>query len=160
MIATRISDDQDIFVTSIVDPPITIEQQRKIRRQGGQVLISQTEDSYEVYQMPVDPALIPKTKVVKAKKRSYEERMRAETSSGFGVAREGTIKELLGELSEDSSAKESCFESPKSTVPKKKRKKAAQREKESSLVREGGGVRRTNPRKTNDHTYREESFGL
>ena len=137
VIATRISDDQDIFVTSIVDPPITIEQQRKIRRQGGQVLISQTEDSYEVYQMPIDPALIPKTKVVKAKKRSYEERMRAESSSGFGVAREGTIKELLGELSEDSSAKESCFESPKSTVPKKKRKKAAQREKESSLVREG-----------------------
>ena len=136
VIATRISDEQDIFVTSIVDPPITIEQQRKIRREGGQVLISQTEDSYEVYQMEVDPSLIPKDKVAKAKKRSREDRVRAESSSGFGVARESTITELLGEISEDSSAKESCFDSPKSTVPKKKRKKATQREKESSLVRE------------------------
>ena len=136
VIATRISDEQDIFVTSIVDPPISIEQQRKVRRQGGQVLISQTEDSYEVYNMEVDPSLIPKSKVAKAKKRSYEDRVRAESSSGFGVARESTITELLGELSEDSSAKESCFGSPKSTVPKKKRKKATQRERESSLVRE------------------------
>ena len=136
VIATRISDTQDVFVTSIVDPPISIEEQRKIRRQGGQVLISLTEDSYEVYQMEVDPALIPKSKVIKPKKRSYEERVRAESSSGFGVARESTITELLGELSEDSSAKESCFGSPKSTVPKKKRKKATQRERESSLVRE------------------------
>ena len=141
VIATRISDEQDIFVTSIVDPPISIEEQRKIRRQGGQVLISQTEDSYEVYQMQVDPALVPKTKVPKtkvtgARKRTYEDRVRAESSSGFGVARESTITELLGEISEDSSAKESCFSSPKSTVPKKKRKKATQRQKESGLPRE------------------------
>ena len=86
--------------------------------------------------MQVDPALVPKSKVAQAKKRSYEDRVRAESSSGFGVARESTITELLGELSEDSSAKESCFGSPKSTVPKKKRKKATQRERESSLVRE------------------------
>ena len=136
VIATRISDEQDIFITSIVDPPISIEEQRRIRRQGGQVLISQTEDSYEVYNMEVDPALVPKTKVVKAKKRTYDDRVKAQTSSGFGVARESTIKELLGELSEDSSAKESCFGSPKATVPKKKRKTATQREKKSSLVRE------------------------
>ena len=109
VIATRISDEQDIFVTSIVDPPISIEQQRKVRRQGGQVLISQTEDSYEVYNIEVDPTLIPKSKVAKVsqvKKRSYEDRVRAESSSGFGVARESTITALLGELSDDSSAKE------------------------------------------------------
>ena len=62
--------------------------------------------------------------------------MNAATSSGFGVASERSIKDLLGELSEDSSAKESAFGSPRATIPKKRKKTATQRERETSLTRE------------------------
>ena len=101
------------------------------------MLISLTEDSYDIYQMEVDPTLVPKSKTAqKSKKRSYEERVQSATSSGFGVASESSIKDLLGELSEDSSAKESAIGSPKAVVPKKKKKTATQRERETSLTRE------------------------
>ena len=113
VVATRISDENDVFVTSIADPPLSIQKQRDIRRQGGQVLISLTEDSYDVYQMEVDPALVPKSKTPqKMKKRTYKERVRSATSSGFGVASESSLRDLLGEVSEDSSAKESALGSP------------------------------------------------
>ena len=138
VVVTRISDENDIFITSIADPPLSIQQQRDIRRRGGQVLISLTEDSYDVYQMEVDPALIPKSKIPpKAKKRTYDERVLSATSSGFGVASESSIQELLGDVSEDSSAKESAFGSPRTPVPKKKKKTVAQRERETSRAREG-----------------------
>ena len=137
IVVTRISNENDIFITSIADPPLTIQKQRDIRRQGGQILVSLTEDSYEVYQMEVDPALIPKSKASqKAKKRTYEERVRSATSSGFGVASEGSLRELLGDVSEDSSAKESALSSPRTPVPKKKKKTATQWERETSRTRE------------------------
>ena len=139
VVVTRISDENDVFITSIADPPLTIQKQRDIRRQGGQILISLTEDSYDIYQMEVDPALIPKSKLPqKAKKQTYDERVRSATSSGFGVASESSIEDLLGEISEDSSAKESAFRSPRPAVPKKKRKTTTQREKETSRTREEG----------------------
>ena len=68
VVVTRISDENDIFITSIADPPLTIEKQRDIRRRGGQILISLTEDSYDIYQMEVDPSLIPKSKNSKSQK--------------------------------------------------------------------------------------------
>ena len=139
VVATRISDENDVFVTSIADPPLSIQKQRDIRWQGGQILISLTEDSYDVYQMEVDPTLVPKSKTLqKAKKRTYEERVRSASSSGFGVASESSLRDLLGEVSEDSSAKESAFGSPQAVTPKNKRKTTTQREKESSRTREEG----------------------
>ena len=141
VVVTRISDENDVFITSIADPPLTIQKQRDIRRRGGQLLISLTEDSYDIYQMEVDPALIPKSKIPpKTKKRTYDERVRSATSSGFGVASERLITDLLGEVSEDSSAKESALGSPRPVVPKKKRKTATQREKETSCTREEEGA--------------------
>ena len=141
VVVTRISDENDIFITSIADPPLTIQKQREIRRQGGQLLISLTEDSYDIYQMEVDPALIPKSKIPpKTKKRTYDERVKSATSSGFGVASERVLTDLLGEASEDSSAKESAFGSPRPVVPKKKRKTATQREKETNRTREEEGA--------------------
>ena len=137
VVATRISDENNVFVTSIADPPLTIQKQREIRKQGGQVLISFTENSYDINQMEVDPTLVPKSKTPqKSKKRSYAERVQSATSSGFGVASESLIKNLLGEVSEDSSAKESGFGSPRAVVPKKKRKTTTQRERETSLTRD------------------------
>ena len=96
VVVTRISDENDIFVTSIADPPLSVQQQRDIRRKGGQVLISLTEDSYDIYQMEVDPSLVLKSKVTKAKKRTYEERVKEASSSKFGVTSDYSTKELLG----------------------------------------------------------------
>ena len=132
VVATRISDEHDFFVTSIANPPLTIQQQRDIRKKGGQILVSLTEDSYDIYQMEVDPTLVPRSKPSKAKKRTYEERVSAAQSSGFGVASDCAIQELLGEVSEDSSAKESSFGSPKGKSPKKKRKKQPRNESPAS----------------------------
>ena len=137
VVVTRISDENDIFVTSIADPPLSIQKQRDIRCQGGQVLISLTEDSYDIYQMEVDPTLIPKSKALsKAKKRTYEERVRSVTSSGFGVVSESSIRDLIGDASEDSSAKESAFGSPKAVLPKQRRKTTTQRGKRTSKAEE------------------------
>ena len=98
MVVTRISDENDVFVTSIV--------------------------------------LVLKSKVPKAKKRTYEERVRSATSSGFGVASESSLGELLGNVSKDSSANESSIGSPRAGVPKRKRKTAMQKERQTSLTRE------------------------
>ena len=137
VVVTRFSDENDIFITSIADPPLSIQQQRNIRKKGGQLIISLTEDSYNIYQMEFDLSLIPKSKVTKAKKRTYEERVKKASSSGFGVASNYSIRELLGEMSEDSSAKELSFGFPKPVIPKKKRKTSTQRDKQASVVREG-----------------------
>ena len=137
VVVTRISDENDIFITSIADPPLPIQKQRDIRRQGGQILISLTEDSYDIYQMEVDPTLIPKSKTLsKAKKRTYQERVQSATSSGFGVASESALRDLLGEVSEDSSAKESAFDSPKAVAPKQRRKTVTQRKRSNETEEE------------------------
>ena len=44
----------DIFVTQLAEKYYSKEEQRDIRKRGGQILISRTEDTHDVYQMSKD----------------------------------------------------------------------------------------------------------
>ena len=49
----------DIFVTSLADPPLSLQEQKDIRKRGGQILYSLTDDSYDISCMAVDSSLFP-----------------------------------------------------------------------------------------------------
>ena len=132
----------DIFVTSLADPPLTIQQQWDIKKRGGQVLFSLTEDSYDISRMEVDPSLFPKHDQKKEKSRST----RVETSTtrtnvaieeDVEIEPQETITSTLGTLSEDSSAKESLMGFPRAQIPGKKRHLTlSARSQRSSLILE------------------------
>ena len=124
MVATLIS--LDIFVTSLADPPLTIQEQHDIRKRGAQVLFSLMEDSYAISRMEVDPSLFPK----RAQKKEISRPTGGETSAAITnvaieedveIEPQETITSILGTLSEDSSAKESLTGSPRAQIPGKKR---------------------------------------
>ena len=59
-----------MFVTQLVDKYLTKQEQKEIRRKGGDLLISRTQDSHEVYQMSKD--MEPTTIHVRGQKRPGE----------------------------------------------------------------------------------------
>ena len=134
VVATPIA--PNIFVTSLADPPLTIQEQRDIRKRGGQVLFSLTEDSYDISQMEVDPALFPKRRdregaraarsEASATVTNVEEVMEIEAEENIDP--QETISGILGTLSEDSSAKESLMGSPRAQIPGRKRRLPARSE--------------------------------
>ena len=132
----------DIFVTSLADPPLSIQEQHDIRKRGGQILFSLTEDSYDISRMEVDPYLFPK----RAQKKERSRPTGGETSAtrtnvvaedDTGIEPQETITSILGTLSEDSSTKESLMGSPRAQIPGRKRHlTSSARTRRSSLTRE------------------------
>ena len=124
VVATPIT--PDIFVTSLADPPLTIQKQRDIRKRGGQVLFSLTEDSYDILRMEVDPSLFPKCAQRRERSRPTGGEMSATVTNvaveeDVGIEPQETITSILGTLSEDSSAKDSLMGSPRAQIPGRKR---------------------------------------
>ena len=140
VVATPIT--PNIFVTSLADPPLTIPEQRDIRKRGGQVLFSLTEDSYDISRMEVDPALFPKCRDKEGARAARSEASATMTNIMEIEAEENidpqeTISGILGTLSEDSSAKESLMGSPRAQIPGRKRRLPSSiRSQRSSLTRE------------------------
>ena len=44
----------DVFVTQLADKFLSKQEQKEIKQKGGDILISRTQDSHEVYQMSKD----------------------------------------------------------------------------------------------------------
>ena len=144
----------NIFVTSLADPPLTIQEQRDIRKRGGQVLFSLTEDSYDISRMEVDPALFPKRHDREGARAARSEASATVTNVAVEEVMEieaeedidpqETISGILGTLSEDSSAKESLIGSPRAQIPGRKRRLPSSiRSQRSSLTREDGLPRKS-----------------
>ena len=97
----------DIFVTSLADPPLMLQEQKDIRKRGGQILYSLTEDSYDISHMEIDPSLFP----VRSSESPGTEPSAPRTSVAVAhsvdieAPEQETISEILGEISEESSAK-------------------------------------------------------
>ena len=117
VVATPIGVSLDIFVTSLADPPLSLQEQKDIRKRGGQILYSLMEDAYDISRMEIDPSLFPH--------RRTSESPRGESSlstprTNVAVAQprdteiqeQETISDILEEISEVSSAKESAMGSP------------------------------------------------
>ena len=121
----------DIFMTSLADPPLNIQEQHDIRKRGGQVLFSLTEDSYDILRMEVDPSLFPKH----AQRRERSRPAGGETSATVtNVAVEDDVG-IEQQESEDSSAKESLMGSPRAQIPGRKRHlTSSMRNQRSSLT--------------------------
>ena len=93
---------------------------------------SLTEDSYDISQMVVDPALFPKRHDREGARADRGEASATVTNVAVkevmeieaeeNIDPQETISGILGTLSEDSSAKESLMGSPRAQIPGRKRR--------------------------------------
>ena len=134
----------NIFVTSLADPPLSLQEQKDIRKRGGQILYSLTEDSYDISRMAVDPSLFPPRRSSEspgagssgtAPRTNVAVTHSADIEGPEGPEQE-TISEILGEISEESSAKESSMGSPHAQIPKKQKLTSSTQTQRSSLTQE------------------------
>ena len=110
----------DIFVTQLAEKYYTKKEQEDIRRKGGQLLISRTEETHDVYNMSkeLDASIFPKqsqSRGATATASTGASNVAVSQSDQIQREPEGTISEMLEELppSEESSAKESTVGSPR-----------------------------------------------
>ena len=134
----------DIFVTSLADPLLSLQEQKDIRKRGGQILYSLMEDSYDISHMAVDSSLFPPRRSSEspgagpsgtAPRTNVAVTHSADIEGPEGLEQE-TISEILEEISEESSAKESSMGFPHAQIPKKHKLTSSTLTQRSSLTRE------------------------
>ena len=134
----------DIFITSLADPLLSLQEQKDIRKRGGQILYSLTEDSYDISRMAVDPSLFPPRRSSESPgagpsgtaPRTNVAVTHSANIEGLEGREQETISEILGEISEESSAKESSMGSHHAQIPKKWKLTSSTWTQRSSLTRE------------------------
>ena len=129
----------DKFMRSLADPLLTLQEQKNIRKRGGQVLYSLTEDSYDSSHMEIDPSLFPARRSSESpgtQPPAPRTNVAVTHSANIEALEQETILEILGEISEESSAKESSMGSPRAQIPKKQKLTSSTRTQRSSLTRE------------------------
>ena len=139
----------DVFVTQLADKFLSKKEQREIQQKGGDILISRTEDSHEVYQMSKN--LEPPT---------FRKRGQKHTSAALGapseeeasvsnvavsesdiIEQEETEQEEVkpGEVNQEASISEmleSQLESPYEHLPKRRKISRTLRSTQASVTRE------------------------
>ena len=115
----------DIFMPSLADPPLILQEQKDIHKRGGQILYSLTEDSYDISHMEIDSPLFPQRRSSRSP-RGELPHSTPRTNAAVVQPTEietpepETISDILGEISEESSAKESSIGSPWAQISTRK----------------------------------------
>ena len=144
VVATNITGE--LFITQLAEKYYSKEEQREIRRKGGEILISRTEDTHEIYQMARDLDISKFQKetatVAAAASASGAGTSNVAVEGDETIQQEGdqptaSITEMLEDLpaSEESSAKESAVGSPRGKVPKRKLLSRSERGTRVSVTR-------------------------
>ena len=132
----------DIFVTSLADSPLSLQEQKNIRKRGGQVLYSLMEDSYDISRMEIDPSMFPHRRNSESPRggpsgSTPRTNVAVAQPSDIEMQEPETISEILGEILEESLAKESSMGSPQAQINTRKWKLTlSTRTQWSSLTRE------------------------
>ena len=125
----------DVFVTQLSDKYLTKQEQKEIRQKGGDLLISRTQDSHEVYQMSKD--MEPTTIHMRGRKHPAEAvgvPPPQQSVSNVAVSQQDTISQEQSESI--SEMLDSQLESPHEQLPKRRKVSSTLRSIWASVTRE------------------------